>query len=211
MVPMLAAWMSERGPDLAREGGDRGFAAGAGDGGDRCRLAREECRRGQRERAPRIGDRHEGDVVRQPVRPLLGGDRHRAGRDRLLAKCAPSALAPAMATNRKPGLTLRLSAAMPRDLERAAHSAARSSASGDQPSLRASIMQHRADAFSRAFRCFALPRPGSAGRPWAGRSAARGRAAARCASITLARGRRGVPAGGGEAMGLRRSPAVRRA
>ncbi len=46
-------------------------------------LAREEARRRQRERAPRIGDLHEGDAVRQPVRPLLGGDRDRAGRDRL--------------------------------------------------------------------------------------------------------------------------------
>ena len=36
----------------------------------------------KRQRAARVGDLHEGDVVGQPVRALLGRDRHRAGRRR---------------------------------------------------------------------------------------------------------------------------------
>ena len=86
MVPMLAACNAERRPDLPREGGDRGLAAGAGDRGDGSGLAREEFRRGQRQRAARIADRHEGDSGGQPVRPLLGGNRHRAMRRRLLGE-----------------------------------------------------------------------------------------------------------------------------
>ena len=49
-------------------------------------LAREEFRGRQRQRAARIADRDEGDAVGQSVRPLLGGDRHRAGRRRLLGE-----------------------------------------------------------------------------------------------------------------------------
>ena len=41
MVPMLAAAMAERRPDLPREGRDRGLAAGAGDGGDGLRAGAE--------------------------------------------------------------------------------------------------------------------------------------------------------------------------
>ena len=73
---------AERAPDLAREGGDRGLAAGAGDRRDGAGLAREEFRRRQSERAARIRHGHENDIGRQSVRTLLGGDRHRAGRRR---------------------------------------------------------------------------------------------------------------------------------
>ena len=51
------------GEDLAGEIGDRGLAAGAGDGDEMRRLARMEARRDQRQRAARIvgaDDRHVG-------------------------------------------------------------------------------------------------------------------------------------------------------
>ena len=75
--------LAGRGPDLAREGGDRGLAAGAGDGRDGLRLARKESRRRERERAARIADPDEGDAVRQRRRRHpLGHDRDRAGGQR---------------------------------------------------------------------------------------------------------------------------------
>ena len=43
------------GEDLAGEGGDRGLAAGAGDGDEMSRLARIEARRDQRQRPARLG------------------------------------------------------------------------------------------------------------------------------------------------------------
>ena len=54
----------ERGPDLPREGGDRGLAAGAGDRGDGAGLAREKFRRRQGQRAARVAHRHENDSWR---------------------------------------------------------------------------------------------------------------------------------------------------
>ena len=99
-------WQAERGPDLPREGGDRGLAAGAGDGGDCCGLAREKARRGQCERAARIGDLHEGDIVGQPVRALLGGDRRRARRDRLLGEMRAVGLGPGDGDEQKAGFDL---------------------------------------------------------------------------------------------------------
>ncbi len=72
----------ERGPDLPREGGHGRFAAGAGDGSNDARLSRMEFCRDQRQRAPRIADAHEGDVLRQwRLRPLLGNDGGSAGGD----------------------------------------------------------------------------------------------------------------------------------
>ena len=64
-------------PDLAREGGDRGLAAGAGDRRDGLRLPRIEFRRRQRQRAARVrrGDEGHADVAR---RRMIAGDRHRA-------------------------------------------------------------------------------------------------------------------------------------
>ena len=66
-------------PDLAREGGDRGLAAGAGDRRDGLRLPRIKFRRGQRQRAARVrrGDEGHADAVR---RRMIAGDRHRTGR-----------------------------------------------------------------------------------------------------------------------------------
>ena len=58
-VPSEAASIAEPAPDLAREGGDRGLAAGAGDGGDGRGLARIEARGGAREREARVVDAHE--------------------------------------------------------------------------------------------------------------------------------------------------------
>ena len=74
-----------------------------------------EFGRGERQRAPRIGDLHEGDAVRQRLRGRRSAiDRRRAGRHRLRRrKRSPSALVPGTATNRSPGLTARLSAVMP--------------------------------------------------------------------------------------------------
>ncbi len=73
-------------PNLPGEGGDRGLAAGAGDGGDGSRLAREEGGGAERQRAARILDLDEGNIVGKPVRPLLGGDRQRARRCRCAGK-----------------------------------------------------------------------------------------------------------------------------
>ena len=70
---------AERRPDFARERGDRSLAAGAGDGNDRVRLAREKCRGGERQSASRIVDRNESNAGRQSVRPMLAGNRRCAG------------------------------------------------------------------------------------------------------------------------------------
>ena len=119
MVPMLAASIAERRPDLPREGGDRGLAAGAGDrrnraaaGADRIRAASE------RERAPRVVDLHEQRARRQrsapPARPR---SRPRPPSTACAAKASPSALVPGTATNRSPRLdraAVRGDAARPR-------------------------------------------------------------------------------------------------
>ena len=121
MVPMLAASMAERRPDLAREGRDRGLAAGAGDGGDGLRLARIEPRGRQRQRAPRIGDRHEADAAGSGACGAVLADDRRGARLRGLrgTRRSPSALVPGTATNTSPRFTVRLSAVTPVDLERA--------------------------------------------------------------------------------------------
>ena len=72
--------MPEPLPDLAREGGDRGLAAGAGDGGDGRGLLRIKLRRGQRQRAARIGRGHERHG--QALRRMIAGNRDGAGRNR---------------------------------------------------------------------------------------------------------------------------------
>ena len=156
-------------------------------------LAREELRRGQCQRAARIADRHEGDIGGQPVRPLLGGDRDRACAAACLAKCAPSAFAPAMAKNRKPGLTLRLSAvmpamSMPASCASGAHRARRlaggrrvSSVVFLVSSSRENKRNLRPHARETQLTGWRSPWPGSTGRPWADRNAARDRAAGRSA------------------------------
>ena len=70
---------AEAGPDLAREGGDRGLAAGAGNRGDGLRLARKKPGGGYRQRMAGIRHRHESDAGGQALRALLGGDRDGAG------------------------------------------------------------------------------------------------------------------------------------
>ena len=127
---------AERRPDLAQEGGDRGFAVGAGDGGDGVGLAREKISR------PPAPTRARGFLpgrkrrCGQSVRPLLGArPRTAPAATACLAKCAPSVLAPAMAANRKPGLTLRLSAAMPAISSAAERGSRRASPSGRSASF----------------------------------------------------------------------------
>ncbi len=63
-------------PDLAYEGGDRGLAAGAGDGDDGFRLAGVEGGGGLREREAGVGNLHEGgvaEVVGATLRDHSGG------------------------------------------------------------------------------------------------------------------------------------------
>ena len=86
--------VAERGPDLAREMGDRGLAVGAGDGGDRARLAPVEPGGEEGEAALRIGvgdDRDAAASVRieREGGGIIGQDRHRALRDRFAGKGAP--------------------------------------------------------------------------------------------------------------------------
>ena len=74
--------MAERGPDLPRERGDRGLAAGAGDRRDGLRLAGKNLGGNQRQSAPRIADTNESHAGRQRrVGPLFGQDGDRAGGD----------------------------------------------------------------------------------------------------------------------------------
>ena len=76
--------VAEARPHLAREGRDRGLAAGAGDGGDGRGLSGKEFCRGERERPAHIGNLDESDAVRQrPGRRALGHHRARAGGERL--------------------------------------------------------------------------------------------------------------------------------
>ena len=77
---------TERAPDLPREGDDRGLAAGAGDRCDGAGLTREEFRRRQRQRPPRVLDLNEGDARGQSRRRLFGRDRDGACRDGLLGE-----------------------------------------------------------------------------------------------------------------------------
>ena len=101
--------MAERGPDLAREMRHRGLAVGAGDGGDRVRLAAVEARRKQGQTAVRVqidDDRHAAarlGVERQRV-GIVGQDRDRAARHRLAGKGAPVAGRAAQRGEQKAGL-----------------------------------------------------------------------------------------------------------
>ena len=87
-VPMLAACVAERCPDLPREGRDRGLAAGAGDGGDRRGLARiESARRRARARGARCRPATKAtSAAGAGARSADDGDR--AGRQRLRARSA---------------------------------------------------------------------------------------------------------------------------
>ena len=79
-----------------------------------------EARRGQRQRAPRVGDRHEHRAGRQRRRRFLADDGRGARRSGLRRE-APSRrpCCPATATNTSPGFTARLSAVTPRHVDRA--------------------------------------------------------------------------------------------
>jgi hypothetical protein len=68
--------MSEPLPDLARECGDRGLAAGAGHRGNRRGLRGKESCRGQRQRAARVCDSDERHLASR--RGMVADDRHRA-------------------------------------------------------------------------------------------------------------------------------------
>ena len=107
--------LAERGPDLAREGGDRCLAAGAGDRRDHLRLARKELRR---RRARARGAHRRPWTKATPSGSGSGGTRSAITAAAPAAtawptKRSPSSLAPAIATNRSPGLIVRLSALMP--------------------------------------------------------------------------------------------------
>src|SRR5581483_11870011 len=67
-------------PDLAREGRDRGLAAGAGDGGDGRGLSGKKFRRSQRQRAAWIGRGYERPC--EALRRMLAGNGHGARRNR---------------------------------------------------------------------------------------------------------------------------------
>ncbi len=79
---------AEGGPDLAREMCDRGLAVGAGDRGDRPRLAPVEARGEQARRrcglaSSMIATRRRAASSSSKPGSLVGQDRHRAVRDRL--------------------------------------------------------------------------------------------------------------------------------
>ena len=64
-------------PDLAREGGDRGLAAGAGDGDHGCRLARKDARGEFCQREARVVDEKHRRGRRAERRAPCGDDRRR--------------------------------------------------------------------------------------------------------------------------------------
>ena len=193
MVPMLAACKPSARPDLPREGGDRGLAAGAGDRGDGAGLAREKFRRRQGQRAARVVHRHEGDCGGQPVRTLLGGNRHRAGRRRLLGEMRAVGLGAGNGEKQEARFDLAAVGGNAGDLD-AGMCAHRSSISGrSSPSLTASP--------SRS--------PAAIDRPSADRSAAGCRAAApRVRSPWRRPAPRSIPRW--RSRGFRPGPAVRR-
>ena len=80
-------------PDLAREGGDRGLAAGAGDGDHGCRLRAGRSARRQRQRTARIVDaRSPARRQRRQRHPWPPRSRRRPAPPHRPHKRAPSAL-----------------------------------------------------------------------------------------------------------------------
>ncbi len=103
--------VAERGPDLAREMGHRGLAVGAGDGGNRARLAPVEPRGEESEAALRIGvgdDRDAAAAVRVERKSggVVGQDRDGALRHGLAGKGAPVTLRTAQRGKQKTRLHL---------------------------------------------------------------------------------------------------------
>ena len=93
-------------PDLAGEGGDRGLAAGAGDGDHGFRLARIKPRRDPREHKPGIFDGNHRRWRRPSAAPLAATMATAPRPAASAAKLAPSALDPATATKIAPGCDL---------------------------------------------------------------------------------------------------------
>ena len=120
-----------RRPDLPREGGDRGLAAGAGDGDDAIGLTRIEARRGVGQRRARVGDLDERRVAR---RRAFADDRRRALGERVGDEGEAVLLGPGSAKKASPGRTLRLSAVRP-PMARSANSAWPAPRSRISPSL----------------------------------------------------------------------------
>ena len=81
-------------------------------------LARIEARRRERERAPHVVGAHERDVVGKLLRRAAAMTAAAPAASACGTKDRPSALVPGTATNRWPGFTLRLSDAMPLEIER---------------------------------------------------------------------------------------------
>ena len=101
--------MAERGPDLAREMRDRGFAVRAGHGDDRMRLPPVEPRRQQGETALRVridDDRHAAARLGIEIqrRRVVGQDRDGAAGDRLAGKGAAVPARAAQCGEKKTGL-----------------------------------------------------------------------------------------------------------
>ncbi len=168
---------AERGPDLAREGGNRRLAAGAGDTGDGSGLTRKKLRRRERQRAAGIGDRHEGNAVGEALGTLLGRHRHRAGRRGGAREMGAVGLGAGDGEEQKTGLGLAAVGGDAGDLERR------------KPRIEASILKEIGEVHQRrlgtrlasvvpyAVSGFRSPWLGSVERPWADRNAAQDRAA----------------------------------
>ena len=175
---MLAAEKPECAPDLPRERRHRGFAAGAGHRSNGPRLTRVELGRDQRQGTAGIGNADESGAAREAASS--------GARSAIIAiapaaiagatKRKPSALPPAIATNRSPRLTVRLSAVTPP----ISSSAWRASNSASGGNISRSFMVARSTV-RPPLTCFPSPRPVSADRPAADRGAAGCRAMARCA------------------------------
>ena len=120
--------LAERAPDLPRESGDRGLAAGAGDGGDDAAAGADRFSR-------RSTPARAAHCARERMRHAAGSgwcggcSATIAAAPAAIAdgtKRSPSALPPAIATKTSPRLTVRLSAVTPpisRPAKRASNSA----------------------------------------------------------------------------------------
>ena len=85
--------ITESGPNLAGEGGDRGLAAGAGHSRDHGRLPAEKPRGGESERAARVIDGDKDRPIRQRRGILFTDNRGSAGRRSLGGERRPIGLA----------------------------------------------------------------------------------------------------------------------
>src|SRR5208283_6012770 len=102
--------LPERPPDLSDEGCNRGLAAGAGDGDDGFRLAREEARGGVSEGGARVGDPDEGDAADRRI--ALGDNGRGASRQGVTGMSEAVVLRPGEGEKHVPRLHL---AAVERD------------------------------------------------------------------------------------------------